>query len=214
MNESPTHPRRVDLRPVELRAIEEHKYFLSRERGGEVSIEEAIDDFLHRFAEEWRRDRTRRDLHEQRSEIEKHRYLRSIEEQRDIGSAAAAEEWCERYAAIWRADRESLERNDFKRIMLVIRDPDYLHLRPWSAIARRVAGHDCDVYVHRAGMPYWNFLLEGRPFMNVRSVLGMLSLGIALGDPLEFIALGAEADQALASLRRALERGAPPPAED
>ena len=34
----------------------------------------------------------------------------------------------------------------------------------------------------------------------VRSVLGFLSLGVALGDTLEFIATGAEAEQALAAI--------------
>lgn len=196
MNHTPA----VNLTPAELRAIEEHKYFLSTERGAEVSIEEAIEDFLRRFAEAWRRDKARQDIRAQRSEIERHRYLRSLEERRDVGSSAAAAEWCEKYAPIWRAERESLERNGFVRVTLVARNPEGLHLRPWSQVALRVAGFDCDVYVHKPDMPYWNFLLEDRPFMNVKSVIGMLSLGIALGDTLEFIAIGSQADQALAAV--------------
>lgn len=205
MNPPGLDPRRINLTPAELRAIEEHKYFLSKERGIEVSIEDAIDDFLRRFAEEWRREKARQDIRAQRAEIERHRYLRSVEERRDIGSSAAAMEWCEKYAPIWRAERESLERNDFRRISLVVRNPESLHLRPWSAVATLVAGYDCDVYVHKEGMPYWNLVLEERPFMNVKSVIGMLSLGIALGDAIEFIAIGAEADRALAAVRKLME---------
>ncbi len=37
--------------------------------------------------------------------------------------------------------------------------------------------------------------------MNVKSVIGMLSLGIALDDVLEFIAAGAQANMALMALR-------------
>lgn len=207
MNDPQPHadPRAVDLTPAELRAIEEHKYYLSKERGAEVSIEEAIDDFLKRFAESWRRRKVREDIRAQRSEIERHRHNRSVEEQRDVGSSAAAVEWCERYAPIWRTERESLERNGFLRIAVVAHNPDGLHLRPWSVVAMRVARFDCDVYVHKRDMPYWNFLLEGRPFMNVKSVIGMLSLGIALGDALEFIAIGAQSDPALAAIRDLME---------
>ena len=193
-------PHVVNLTPSELLAIEEHKYFLSRERGTEVAIEDAIADFLRRFAEEWRRQKARRDILDQRSEIEKHRYLRSQELGRDVGSSAAALEWCEKYAGIWRAERESLERNGFRRRSMAVVNPRCLHLRPWSAIAMTVRAFDCDVYVHRDGMPYWNFTLERRPFMNVKSVVNLLSMGIALGDTLEFLAMGAQAEPALDAL--------------
>jgi phosphotransferase system HPr (HPr) family protein len=198
---TPPEPRHLNLTPPELHAIEEHKYFLSLERGAEASIEEAIEDFLQRFAEDWRREKARRDNLAQRSEIERLQHSRAAAEGRAIDPSAAAEEWCERYASIWRAERESLERNGFRRMEVTVRNPHALHVRPWSAVATMVARLDCDVYVHTAGMPYWNFQLEGRPFMNVRSVVGVLSLGIALGDTLEFIAMGAQADAALAALR-------------
>lgn len=67
---------------------------------------------------------------------------------------------------------------------------------PWPVSAK----FDCDIYVHREKMPYYNFLLEGRPYMNVRSVLGFLSLGAVFGDSLEFIATGSEAEEALKAL--------------
>ena len=49
-------------------------------------------------------------------------------------------------------------------------------------------------------MVYYNFLLEGRPYMNVRSILGFLSLGVTLGDTLEFIATGSQSSEALKAL--------------
>ena len=48
-----------NLTAAELRAIEEHKYYLSQQRGTEVSIEEAIDDFIQHFAEDWRKEKLR-----------------------------------------------------------------------------------------------------------------------------------------------------------
>jgi len=198
-----------NLTAAELKAIEEHKYYLSLRRGTEVTIEEAIADFVQNFAEDWRNEKLRRDNLEQRQEIEKHKYFRSMEEGRDIGKHSAAEEWCQKYAHIWRAESESLERNGFKRVLVTIQNKDGLHLRPVSAVAGLAAKFDCDIYVHRESMPYYNFLLEGRPYMNVRSILGFLSLGTALGDTLEFIATGSQTEQALQALAELLTREAP-----
>jgi phosphotransferase system HPr (HPr) family protein len=198
-------PTEFSLTPAELHAIEDHKYFLSQERGQEVSIEEAIGDFLRRYAERWRREKQRRDNRAQLEEIERHKFLRSTAEGRDLG-AAAAEEWCATYAKIWREEHESLERNGFRRLAITVRNAAGMHLRPWSRAARLAAAYDCDVYVHRPGMEVWNFLLEGRPFMNVKSVLAVLSLGTLMGDTLEFIATGREADAALDALRELIER--------
>ena len=148
----------------------------------------------------------RRDNLAQRQEIEKHKFLRSMEEGRDIGKTSAAEEWCQKYAHIWRAESESLERNGFERVRVTIQNKDGLHLRPASAVAGLAAKFDCDIYVHREGMLYYNFLLEGRPYMNVRSILGLLSVGTTLGDNLEFIATGSQAKQALKMLEELLTK--------
>jgi phosphotransferase system HPr (HPr) family protein len=196
----------TNLTAAELKAIEEHKYYLSQQRGVEVAIEEAIDDFVRHYAEDWQQEKLRRDNLEQRQEIEKHKYLRSLAEGRDIGRSSAAEEWCQKYAHIWRTERESLERNGFKRVLVTIHNKEGLHLRPVSAVASLAAKFDCDVYVHKEAMPYYNFLLEGRPYMNVRSILGLLSTGTALGDTLEFIATGSQAEQALTALTELLTR--------
>lgn len=194
----------INLTAAELQAIEEHKYFLSEQRGAEVTIEEAIADFIEHYAADWRKEKLRRDNHEQRQEIEKHQYLRSQAEGRDIGRSSAAEEWCKKYAHIWRAERESLQRNGFKRATVIVRDPEGLHMRPASAVAALALEYDCDIYVHRDGMSHYNFKLEGRPYMNVRSILGFLSIGAKQGDTLEFIVTGAQAGEALAALEELL----------
>ncbi|MCX6901631.1 MAG: HPr family phosphocarrier protein [Verrucomicrobia bacterium] len=198
--------REINLTPAELKAVEDHKYYLSQECGAEVSVEEAVADFLQRFADDWRREKLRRDNLEQRLEIEKHKYFRSKETGCDIGKAIAAQEWCEKYAHIWRAERESLERNGFVRLSVVVKNAHELHMRPMSSISKIATEHDCDVYVHKDGMVYWNFLLEGQPFMNVKSIVGFLSMGVTVGDTLEFIATGAQAREALDSLAKLMSR--------
>jgi phosphocarrier protein HPr len=195
----------INLTAAELHAIQEHKYFLSQNRGVEVTIDEAIADFIEHIAADWRREKLRRDNLDQREEIERHKYLRSQEERRDIGRQSAAEEWCQKYAHIWRAERESLERNGFQTLRITVRNPGGLHLRPISTVATLASKYDTDIYVHKPGMIYYNLLLEGRPYMNVRSILGLLSVGVALGDTLEFIATGAQAREALAALAEFLK---------
>ena len=199
----------INLTAAELKAIEEHKYFLSQKRGAEVTIEEAITDFIEHFEADWQREKLRRDNQEQRLEIEKHKYFRSMEEGRDIGKLSAAEEWCQKYAHIWRAERESLERNGFKKITIVVQNEEGLHMRPVSAVAALATKFDCDIYVHKDGMVYYNFLLEGRPYMNVRSILSLLSLGVAVGQTLEFIATGSQASQALEALEKLVTKQQP-----
>jgi len=199
----------INLTAAELKAIEEHKYFLSQKRGVEVTIEEAIADFIEHFEADWQREKLRRDNQEQRLEIEKHKYFRSIEEGRDIGKQSAAEEWCQKYAHIWRAERESLERNGFRKITVVVQNEKGLHMRPVSAVAALAAEFDCDMYVHKEGMVYYNFRLEGRPYMNVRSILSLLSLGVNRGDTLEFVATGSQARQALEALEKLIKQQGP-----
>ena len=195
----------VNLTASELKAIEEHKYFLSQNSGREVTIDEAIEDFIKHVAADWRSEKLRRDNLEQRELIERHKTLRSRQEGREIGKREAAEEWCQKYAHIWRAERESLEQNGFQKIVVTIHNPDGLHLRPVSAVATLAAEHDTDIYVHKPGMIYYNFRLDGRPYMNVRSILGLLSVGVTLGDTVEFIATGQQAREALVALAELLQ---------
>jgi phosphotransferase system HPr-like phosphotransfer protein len=191
-----------ELTPAELRAVEEHKYFLSQQRGYEVTIEEATADFLARFAQAWRQEKLLNDNRDQRSEIEKHRYFRSMEEGRDIGRDAAATEWCGRYAHIWRAERESLERNGFERVTVEVRNASGRPMNFGSSLAALMVKFDCNLYVHKDGMAYWNFIMARRPYMNAKSAVGLLSLNIAPGDQLEFIATGAHATQTLEAVAK------------
>jgi phosphotransferase system HPr (HPr) family protein len=79
-------------------------------------------------------------------------------------------------------------------------------MRPWSTIAQLASRYDCDLYLHKDGMEFWNFLLEGRPFINVKSVLSFLSMGIVMGNTVEFIATGPHASDALIALAQLLAR--------
>lgn len=196
----------INLTAAELKAIEEHKYFLSQQRGAEVTIEEAIADFIKHYEDDWRKEKLRRDNQAQRQEIEKHQYLRSQAEGRDVGRSVAAAEWCQKYAPIWRSERESLEQNGFHRLRVTLQLPGGLHLRPLSTVAAVAEKYDCDIYVHRADMNHFNFLLDGKPYRNVRSVIGMLAIGAKQGDELDFIATGHEAEPALAELNALLSR--------
>jgi phosphotransferase system HPr (HPr) family protein len=191
------------LTAAELQAIEEHKYFMSQQRGGEVSIEDAIEDFLKCYAESWRREKMRRDAAEQIQEMERHQYLRSKEAGRDIGRNAAAEEWCAKYAHIWRRERESLERNGFLRRSVTV-GPEAVHVRPTSILAEIARSFDAEVYVHKPGMVYYNLCLDGKKYLNVRSVLGLLSMDIRPHDRIEFIAMGMQAKQALDAIAAAV----------
>jgi phosphocarrier protein len=185
-----------DLTPAELKAIEDHKYFMSLEKKEEVSIDDAIKDFLEKYEKAWRRDKLRSDNLTQVKEIEKHKWIRSQQEGHDLGNDAAFE-WAEKYAVIWREERESLERNGFYNIETVVLNSQGLHMRPSSTLAEIARKYDCDIYIHKEGMDHYNFIMKGRRYLNVKSILGLLTLGVAKGDHLEFLATGREAIDAL-----------------
>lgn len=196
-------PRNLNLTAAELAAIEEHKYFLSLERGAEVSIEEAIEDFARRFAREWRREKTRHDLGTQRAEIRKFQEQLAADNPPGFDPSLAAAQWCERFAGPWRAERESMERNGLRRLKLNVRSLSGGPALSWGEIAGVVAHHDCAIYVHAPVMPVWHFLLEGRRFISLKSTAGSVLPAPGPGEPLEFIATGAQAQEALAELQRA-----------
>jgi phosphotransferase system HPr (HPr) family protein len=189
--------KRIDLIPSELAAIETHKYFMSLNQGREVSIEEAIDDFVEKYRTGWLDEKQRRDNEEQIKEIERHKYLRSAEKGYDIGSRTASEEWIGTYAHLWRAEKESLKAHGFLQVKLVVQNEEGLHIKPVSTLAEIARSYDCDVYVHRKGMEYYNFILNGKEYLNVKSVLSLLQLDARKGEELEFIATGVEAGKAL-----------------
>lgn len=197
--------KKIDLIPSELAAIQTHKYFMSLNEGREVSIEEAIQDFVEKYRADWLREKQRRDNEEQIKEIERHKYFRSREKGYDIGSRTASEEWIGNYAHIWREEKESLQAHGFLQVKLVVENEEGLHIKPASKLAEIARDCDCDMYVHRRGMEYYNFVLNGNEYLNVKSVLSLLQLDAIKGEELEFIATGAEAKEALEAVERLLK---------
>lgn len=199
--------RAVDLSPAELKAIEVHKYFLSQKLKREVSIEEAIRDFVENYHQEWQRWKLQQDNLAQVQQVERHQFLESAKAGKVVGFNAAAAEWRDKYAEIWRAERESLDQNDFLSLTATITNPRGLHMRPCSTVANIAGKFDCDVYVHRPKMEVFNFTLNGKPYLNVKSVLGLLTIAAIQGDVLEFIAHGREAQAALDAISRYIRDG-------
>jgi len=196
--------KKIDLIPSELAAIQEHKYFMSVKESREVSIEEAIEDFVEKARADWLGEKQQRDNEEQIREIERHKWHRSREEGYDIGSRTASEEWIGKYAHIWREEKESLQAQGFCEVRLVVENEEGLHIKPASKLAEIALTHDCDMYVHRDGMEFYNFVLNGKEYLNVKSVLSLLQLDAEKGEELEFIATGAQAQEALDAVERLL----------
>ena len=197
-----------NLTPAELQAVEEHKYYMSQRLNREVLIDEAIEDFLENYMPCWRCEKQQKDNRDQIREIERHKEDVSRAVGHEVDRTAVAIEWCERFARIWRSERESLERNGFCMMKVDVRNEHGLHMHPTSSLVKLVSNYDCDVYVHKDGMDYFNFFLNGKPYMNVKSILGMLKLGIAQSETLEFISTGKQAKEVLDAIERAVIDGA------
>jgi phosphocarrier protein HPr len=197
----------IDLTPAELKAIEDHKYYMSQQQHREVVIEEAIEDFINNYKEAWIKDKQKKENLEQIEEIKRYMHLKSQETGQSIGELTAAEEWRKEYAHIWREEKESLEKNGFLKISVVVQNEKGLHMRPSSTLATLTSKYDCDVYVHKDGMEHYNFVLNGKKYMNVKSVLGVLTLAACKGEELEFIATGREAKEALKAIEKFVNNG-------
>jgi phosphotransferase system HPr (HPr) family protein len=196
-----------DLTPAELKAIHDHKYFMALELGKDVTINEAIEDFLEKYRDEWRKEKNRRDNLDQLREINKHKYLRSKEEGRDLGEEAI-EEWREKYAEIWRQERESLKRHGFLTRKIRINNERGLHVRPSGTLVGIAREYNCEIYIHKEGMDHYNFAIDGKPYLNVKSVLAALDLvGMCanMGDELEFLSYGEQAKEALDKIEKWVE---------
>ncbi|MFH1562086.1 MAG: HPr family phosphocarrier protein [Nitrospirota bacterium] len=190
-----------NLTPAELKAIEEHKFYMSTNQKRNVSIQEAIDDFIANYKKDWEKEKLRRENYEQKDEIEKHKYLRSKEAGQDIGELAAAEEWRNEYAEIWRKEQESLEKHEFCCMKVVVQNEKGMHMRPTGRLAALADKYDCDVYVHKEGMEIYNFILNNKKYLNVKSVLGLLTLAAPKDTELEFITIGKDAIKLLDAIK-------------
>ncbi len=196
----------IDLTPSELKAIEIHKYYLSEKEGREVSLEEAIADFLVYYGDEFLLNKHRDDIQQQHREIEKYKWIKSEKEGRDIGEERAAEEWVERYGSLWRAERESLERNGFIEIHTQVRKKEGININmvELADIARR---NNADLYLHKDHMKHYNFILFGKKaYLDVKSILCPKFLDAVHGEHIEFIATGEGAHAALEAAEALIEK--------
>ena len=185
-----------DISPPELAAITELKTLMSKRAGREVTVDEAIEEFLTTHRDEWQRIKFRCDNLMQIREIERHKWIESEKAGHDMGNVAALD-WTEKYAAMWRSEHDALCTYGFQTRLLVVTVAHGVHIRPNAALAAIARQYDADIYVHLEGMPYANFTLRGRPYISVKSVVGILSLGITQGSQIEVIATGVHAEQAL-----------------
>lgn len=194
----------VSLLPAELKAVEEHKHYLSDQQGRPVSFEEALDDFFRNYRSDWLREKQRRDNEEQIREIERHKWIVSERVGYDIGTQEASADWIEKYARIWRSYKESLEHNGFLELRMVVERGEGLRVQRDSPFLRTIASFDCDCYFHSPGMEYYNLVMDGKGYLHVKSILAVKEFSVPPGEVVEFIATGREAKKALDAVRRAI----------
>lgn len=190
----------VDLTPAELSAVIAFQAEMQKKQEAKVAFEEAMAGWIQTMGDAWRSKKFREDMEAQRKEIEKFKWIESEKAGKDIGASQAAQEWIRLYAQNWRMERESLEENGWDSVHVIVGLPQGLHMRPSSTLANIASGFPCAVYVHRDGMEVYNFMLQGMEFINVKSLMGLLTLGAGKGVMLIFIASGQDARRALSAI--------------
>lgn len=185
---------------AELRAIEDHKYFLSKERGKEVILKEAMADF-QKYKQDWLKAKLKKESIEQRKAIEEFKRKEEEKAGYDLGELPV-QAWQNTYAAQYRDMLESPERNEFIKRKVIICNEKGIHVRPSGTLAKISTDFDCDIYVHKNGMESYDFKVNGITYLDVNNnaILGYMSLEAAMGDELEFIAYGRQANEALNSI--------------
>ncbi len=196
-----------NLSPSELSAIMVHKYLLSKNLNREVPIEEAIADFLERYMEDFHKEQVRLQNQRQLDEINKYRWIESEKAGRDIGIENAAQDWRAKYAAIYREESEALGKNNFLTLETTVMNRDGIHVRPAGTLATLAAKYDADVYVSKeGGMDHYNFVLQGKPYINFKSIMiNLLTINAAQGAKLTFIAYGKQAAEVLEEIKKLME---------
>jgi phosphotransferase system HPr (HPr) family protein len=192
------------LTPAEFKAVLDHKFFMGVDLKREVTLEEALIDFVLLYMDAWLKEKTARDNKEQAAEIEKHIYLKSKEAGRDMVVEAIGE-WHRVHAKAWRDYWESLDHNNIKKFTVTVENATGLHVRPAGDLVQIACAHDCDIYIHKDGMEHYTIKVDGKPYLNVRTVLAMLpllSLAISKGDTIEFIAYGSQAGEAIKAIEK------------
>ncbi len=202
-----SHIRKKDLSPAELNAVLKNLEEMEKAQKRKILFEEALADWMMNLGIAWARSKFNEDMEAQRKEIEKHRWIESEKAGKDIGASKAAEDWIAKYAPFWRRERESLERNGWEYVHVIVGLEKGLHMQPSSTLANIASGFKCQVYVHRDGMEVYNFLLNGEKYTNVKSLMGLLTLGAVCGDKLVFIASGPQARRALEAIEEFVSAG-------
>lgn len=198
-----------DLIPSELHAIEVHKYYLSEKKGREVSLEEAMVDFLDNYEMDFLCKKQLEDNLRQNQEIQKYKWIESEREGHDIGSRKAALEWIEKYGCIWREERESLEENGFFETNVLVEKTGGVRI-DMTRLSDIAHTFECDMYIHKDRMKSYNFRLFGKKeYLNVKSLLSPRFFEAVRGETIEFIATGGEARDALAASVRLIHESPP-----
>ena len=82
-------------------------------------------------------------------------------------------------------------------VVLQIDNPVGLHARPAALFVQKAGEFEADVRVRN--------LTRGTPFVDAKSILGVMSIGVAQGHKIEVAASGRDAAEALAALKALAE---------
>lgn len=199
--------RKKDLTASELSAVTKLQDEMEKRDGKKATFEEAMAEWMQNVRQAWLHKKVKEDNEAQKREIERHKWIESQKAGHDIGEREAIQDWVNKYAPVWRKERESLQKNGWEVVHVVVGIEQGLHMRPSSTLASIAGSFKCQVYVHRDGMEVSNFSLEGKGYLNVKSLMGLLTLGAIKNDKLEFIASGAQARQCLESMAEFVSGG-------
>jgi hypothetical protein len=190
----------VSVTPAELKAIEEHKYYISLSQGGAVSIDEAIRDWVQNHREQWLQEKQRHDSTEQIKEIEMHKWYRSEEAGFDVGRSTASQEWIILFARDWREAKESLESNGFHTTKVILAGQEGAGESAWNRLVGIALSHDCDVYVYWSEMSRCSFILNGKGFLDMKAPCFSEQIKETASGEIDVIAIGAEAGAVIKSI--------------
>ena len=94
---------------AERRAIDEHRYYLSKRAGYDIGEENTLRDWLTHHAHKWRQEHLKKDMEQQKLEILKHKWIESEKAGADQGVDAIID-WIEKYAVQWRHWKEGQDK--------------------------------------------------------------------------------------------------------
>ncbi len=189
------------LSATEFAAILSHQVSLRGRLGRSIKFLEALEDFECHHRENWAREKLLADMAEQRTEIDRYKWLASEKQGHDIGVERAQSEWVDNHAAAWRMSRESFPQNGFAEMRGRIEFPEGLHVRLASRLVDIANDFSCHVFVHNDSMQSTTVVVNGSGFVNVKSLMGLFSLGAIEGDELHFVAYGENTEEALCAIR-------------